>query len=50
MLYIFKEDLWDKDIIINSEEFKKEIKEILSIEIKIVQCFNLYNLIGEDNF
>ena len=49
MLYIFKEDLWDKDII-NSEEFEKEIKEILSIEIKIGQCFNLYNLIGEDDF
>ena len=49
MLYIFKEDLWDKDII-NSEEFEKEIKEILSIEIKIGQCFNLYNLIGEYDF
>ena len=46
-LYISKEDLWDKDII-NSEEFDKEINEILSIEIKIGQCFNLYNLIGED--
>ena len=49
MLYIFKEDLWDKDII-NSEEFEKEIKEILSIEIQIGQCFKLYNLIGEDDF
>ena len=47
MSYISRKDLWDKDII-NSEEFEKEINEILSIEIKIGQCFNLYNLIGED--
>jgi len=49
MLYIIKEDLWDKDII-NSEEFEKEINKILSIEIKIGQCFSLYNLIEEDEF
>ena len=47
ILYISKEDLWDKAII-NNEEFQKEINEILSIEIKIGQFFNLYNLIGED--
>jgi len=45
--YISREDLWDKDII-NSEEFEKEINKILSIEITIGQCFNLYNLIGEN--
>ena len=47
MLYIYREDLWDKDII-NKKEFENEINEILTIEIKIGQCFNLYNLIGED--
>ena len=45
--YILREDLWDKKKIEN-EAFSKEINEICSNKIKIGHCFNLYNLIGEE--
>ena len=45
--YIEREDLWDK-IMIENEEFIKELNEICSLEIKIGHCFNLYNLIEEE--
>ena len=45
--YILREDLWDKKKIEN-EAFSKEINEICSNKIKIGHCFNLYNLVGEE--
>ena len=45
--YICREDLWDK-VMIESETFIKEINEICLLGIKIGHCFNLYNLIEEE--
>ena len=47
-LYINRDDLWKKEIIEN-EQFDMEIDQICVDEIKIGNCFNLYNILEGDS-
>ena len=47
-LYIYRQDLWNKEIIEN-ELFDKEIDEIFKVEILIGQSMKLHDLLDGDN-
>jgi hypothetical protein len=48
-LYLYKEDLWDKEIWKNNELLKRDLNKLKELKITIGQCYDLYKCLKEED-